>query len=55
MEKVGPWHLSIVRTKVGMMGTCSIETMKLLVWKFDEYISFQYWVDVNNVRHKFKI
>ncbi len=26
-----------------------------LVWKFDEYISFQYLVDANNVKQKFKI
>ncbi len=26
-----------------------------LVWKFDEYILFQYSVDANNVRQKFKI
>jgi hypothetical protein len=29
LERVSPWHLSIVRTKVGIMGICSIETMKL--------------------------
>jgi hypothetical protein len=26
-----------------------------LVWKFDEYISFQYWVDANNAKQKFGI
>jgi hypothetical protein len=54
-NRANPWHLSIVRTKVGTMGICSIETMKLLVWKFDEYIVFLYWVDANNVWQKFKI
>ncbi len=28
-NRANPWHLSIVRTKVGTMGICSIETMKL--------------------------
>jgi hypothetical protein len=32
------------------MGICSIETVKLLVWKFDRYILFLYWVDANNVK-----
>jgi hypothetical protein len=26
-----------------------------LVWKFVEYISFQYWVDANNVKWRFMI
>ncbi len=33
-----------------MMGICSTKTMKLLVWKFDEYILFLSWVDANNVK-----
>jgi hypothetical protein len=28
-ERVSPWHLSIVRTKIRKMGICSIETVKL--------------------------
>jgi hypothetical protein len=27
---------------------------EISVWKFDEYISFQYWVDANNAKQKFK-
>jgi hypothetical protein len=29
LEKVNPWHLSIVKAKATTMGICSIETVKL--------------------------
>jgi len=55
LEMVNPWHLSIVRAKARMIGICSIRNNETSVWKLDEYILFQYWVDANNVGPKFKI
>jgi hypothetical protein len=52
-KRVNP--LSIVRANTRMIGICSIETVKLQFGKIDGYISFQYWVDANNAKQKFKI
>jgi hypothetical protein len=50
-KRVSPWHLSIVKEDQNLFNRIN----KNSVWKFEEYILFQYWVDANNVGHKFKI